>query len=139
MTAASVAVWLMTAVLGANLLLRSGALRGGPSGRSPRRRALLEVHVLTAWGGLLVWVWFLFVLPIWVAGVVAVLLLLTAAFHGLLMVVRWAPGFGRHAGQARPQRRSGGYFPVHAAAIHAVAAGSTLTMVVLVLVRYFTR
>lgn len=132
MDVASVIVWLATAVLGANLLLRTGALRGGPSGRSLRRRVTLTVHVVAAATGLALWAWFVFD-DDRRFGAVAVLLLVTAAAHGLIMVVRWTPGFGRHATLARPQRRSGGYFPVHAAAIHAVAAGATLTLVVLTL------
>lgn len=135
-SAASVAVWLMTAVLGANLLFRSGAFRGGPNGRSARRRALLAIHVFTACSALVVWIWFV-ITPTPALGLASVLLLLVAAFHGLLMVLRWAPGFGRHALRGPPVRRHGGYFPVHAAAIHAVAAGSTVTLVLLVLVRFF--
>lgn len=136
-SAVSVAVWLLTAALGANLLIRGGAFRGGPNGRSGRRRALLVIHVLCAVSALAVWIWFVIV-PTRALGLASVVLLLVAAAHGLLMVLRWAPGFGRHALLGRPQRRSGGYFPVHAAAIHAVAAGSTVTLVVMVLVRFFT-
>lgn len=133
----SVAVWLLTAALGANLLIRGGAFHGGPSGRSGRHRVLLVTHVLTACSALAVWVGFV-IAPTWALGLASVALLLVAAGHGLLMVLRWAPGFGRHARLGRPRRGSGGYFPVHAAAIHAVAAGSTVTLVVMVLVRFFT-
>lgn len=121
----SVAFWLLTAALGANLLIRGGAFRGGPNGRSGRRRVLLVIHVLV-------------IVPTRALGLASVALLLVAAAHGLIMVLRWAPGFGRHALLGRPQRRNGGYFPVHAAAIHAVAAGSTVTLVVMVLVRFLT-
>lgn len=137
MSAASVVVWLVTAMLGANLLLRSGVLSGGPNGRLLRRRFLLLIHLGAAASGLVLWIWFFFA-PTRTLGMVSVLLLLVAASHGLIMVLRWAPGFGQHAARVKPQRRSGGYFPVHAAAIHAVSAGATLTLVVLVLLRYLT-
>lgn len=134
---ASVAVWIITAIFGATLFIRTRALSRGPRGRSRRRRVLLAIHVSAAACGLITWTWFAMT-GWWPTAVGAILLLAVAASHGLLMVARWSPGHGRHATAARPMRTAGGYFPVHTATVHAMAASSTLTLVVVVILTVHT-
>jgi phosphatidylserine synthase len=130
-TLASVVVWTVTAIFGLTLLIRVGAINKGPKGRSRKRRVLLTIHVSAAATGLLSWIWYA-VTGVWGAAVLALLMIVVAASHGLLMVARWSPGHGRHATAERPKRNAGGYFPVHVATAHAMAASSTLTLVVIV-------
>jgi hypothetical protein len=132
LTLASVAVWIVTATFGLTLLIRAGALSRGPKGKSKRRRMLLAIHVTAAAGGLLAWTWYV-VSGMWASAVAGVLFLIVAASHGLLMVARWSPGYGKHANAQRPRRSAGGYFPVHVATVHAMAASSTVTLVVVVI------
>lgn len=133
MTLASIVVWTLTAVLGLTLLIRSGAVSRGPRGRSRRRRVLLTIHVSAAACGLLSWTWFALT-GSWIGAVAGAVFLAVAGSHGLLMVTRWSPGYGRHANSERPRRRAGGYFPVHTATMHAMAASSTITLVVVVII-----
>lgn len=132
MTLASIVVWTITAILGLTLLIRVGAISKGPKGRSRKRRVLLTIHVAAAATGLVSWTWYA-VTGVWETAALAAVMILVAAAHGLLMVARWSPGYGRHATAERPRRKSGGYFPVHNATAHAMAASSTLTLVVVVI------
>lgn len=133
MAITSVILWLVTAVFGLNLAIRSGSLEDllirHRRVRAGRRAVLLAIHILAAVGGLALWVWFLVAGPTGAAAE-SLLLLLVAASHGLLMVSRWVPGHGRHARATSSQRHRSRYFPVHAATLHAMVASSTLTMVV---------
>ena len=137
----SFALWALTAVLGLNLAIRAAVLRGlrrrhrraGLSGVGFRQRmVLLAIHVTAAAGGLLLWLWYL-LSDVPGAGAAAVLLLAVAASHGLLMVSRWVPGHGRHAGSPVNVRRPSRYFPVHAATAHAMAGAATLTTLLLII------
>lgn len=132
MTLASVVVWIITATFGLTLLIRAGAISRGPKGRSKRRRVLLTIHVTAAAGGLVAWTWSA-ITGSWASAIAGVLFLVIAAAHGLTMVARWSPGYGRHANAERPRRSAGGYFPVHIATVHAMAASSTVTLVVVVI------
>jgi hypothetical protein len=136
----SVVLWLITAVLGLNLAIRSGSLEDllirQRRARAGRRAVLLAIHILAAVGGLALWVWFLIAGPSG-AVVESLLLLLVAASHGLLMVSRWVPGHGRHAAPTSSHRHRAHYFPVHAATLHAMLASSTLTMVLVTTVATF--
>ncbi|HEX4722691.1 MAG TPA: hypothetical protein VH333_09270, partial [Pseudonocardiaceae bacterium] len=89
MAITSVVLWLITAVLGLNLAIRSGSLEDllirQRRARAGRRAVLLAIHILAAVGGLALWVWFLIAGPSG-AVVESLLLLLVAASHGLLMV-----------------------------------------------------
>ena len=141
MAIASVVLWLVTAVLGLNLAIRSGSLEDlvirQRRTRAGRRAILLVIHVLAAVGGLVLWVWVLVDGPV-AAVAEALLLLAVAASHGLLMVSRWVPGHGRHARVASSHRHRAQYFPVHAATLHAMVAASTVTCVVIMSVSKFT-
>jgi hypothetical protein len=132
LTLASVVVWIVTATFGLTLLIRARAISRGPRGRSTRRRVLLAIHVTAAAGGLLAWTWYA-VTGLWAGAIAGLSFLVVAAAHGLLMVARWTPGHGRHANVERPRRSAGGYFPVHIATVHAMAAASTVTLVLVVL------
>lgn len=136
----SVVLWLVTALLGLNLAVRSGALEDllvrQRRIRAGRRAIFLLIHILSAVGGLVLWVWYLLTERpgVW-AG--ALLLLLVAASHGLLMVSRWVPGHGRHARATSSHRHRAQYFPVHAATLHVMLAASTVTVLAIMTVQLF--
>jgi hypothetical protein len=136
----TVVLWLITALLGLNLAVRSGSLEDllvrQRRIRAGRRALFLLIHILAAVTGLVLWVWFLLSGPM-AMSTEALLLLAIAASHGLLMVSRWVPGHGRHARAASSQRHRASYFPVHAATLHAMLAASTVTTVVILTVQMY--
>lgn len=140
MAITSVVLWLVTALLGLNLAVRSGSLEDllvrARRQRAGRRAVLLIIHILAAMSGLVLWVWFLLYRPRDMA-FESLALLLVAASHGLLMVSRWVPGHGRHARVASSHRHRAQYFPVHAATLHVMLAASTLTTVLIMTVQMF--
>lgn len=129
--------WVVTAALGANLLLRGQAYRlfryaaagSSPIGQQPPRvrATMMGLHFAGALSGLILWVCYLmFDRQVFAYG--SLIALATVALLGLGVVDRWRNGNGRHARPVHPERS----FPVWSATVHVMTATTTLVLVALI-------
>jgi hypothetical protein len=137
LTLVALASWVVTAALGANLLIRGKAYRlfvyavAGRNLSSPRppimRAALMGLHFLLAVSGLILWIAYS-MLDRHVFADGALILLAAVALLGITVVDRWHDGIGRHARRTGDRRG----FPVWSATVHVMAATNTIVLVALV-------
>jgi len=137
LTLVALASWLLTAMLGANLLLRGKAYRlflyamsgrSQPGVRPPVIRAtLMGLHFACAGAGLVLWIGYaMYDRRVLAYG--ALILLGVVALLGISVVDRWRDGNGRHVRPVEPRRG----FPVWSATLHVMIATTTLVLVALI-------
>ncbi|MEU2923885.1 hypothetical protein AB0D42_12555 [Streptomyces sp. NPDC048304] len=126
--------WLLTAGLGgylATVWVRHGGLRQRTPGVTRLPLWLVLGHVALAVAGLAAWTAYV------VGGVrssawaACAVVLIVAAF-GFMMLLRWLPSSGRHSHGAATAER---HFPLTAVVAHGTAAGATVLLVLLVVLR----
>jgi hypothetical protein len=126
--------WLLTAGLGGYLAMvwvRHGGLRQRTPGVTRLPLWLVLGHVALAVAGLAAWTAYV------VGGVrssawaACAVVLIVAAF-GFMMLLRWLPSSGRHSHGAATAER---HFPLTAVVAHGTAAGATVLLVLLVVLR----
>ncbi len=135
LTLVALGTWLVTALLGVNLLLRGKAYRlflyaatgRRPAGARPPvgRATLMGLHLVCATTGLAAWTAYA-VSDRETFAYLALSLLTVVALLGLGVVDRWRNGYGRHV------RPVGNRFPAWSAAVHVVAAVTTVVLVALI-------
>ncbi|HEY7484304.1 MAG TPA: hypothetical protein VH912_07545 [Streptosporangiaceae bacterium] len=146
LTLAALVAWVVTALLGANLLVRGrayrlwarlshghlqGQLPGHP--RPPKTRAVLMVlHVMMAAGGLTLWLAYE-ILDLDLLIYVCAGLLVLVSLIGIFVVDRWRHVPGRHA---LPTPRYAPGFPIWSATVHVMAGTATIMLVVLTLLAH---
>jgi hypothetical protein len=137
LTLAALGTWIVTALLGVNLLLRGKAYRlflyaaagRAPTGKRPpvARAILMGLHLVCAVAGLVAWTAYA-IFDRKIFAYVALSLLGVIALLGICVVDRWRNGFGRHARPAEVGRN----FPVWSATVHVMIATTTIVLVTLI-------
>ncbi|GGU27546.1 hypothetical protein [Streptomyces violascens] len=126
--------WLLTAALGgylATVWIRHGGLRQRAPGVTRLPLWLIGGHVAFAVAGLAAWSGYLMGDVRSLAWAACAGVLVVAAF-GFTMLLRWLPSSGRHSQGSTTAER---HFPFAAVAAHAMSAGATVLLVVLVVIR----
>lgn len=137
LTLVALAAWLLTAILGINLLRRGKAYRlflfamAARAPADPRRpvlrATLMGLHLVCALSGLVLWTAYA-MFDRQAYGYGALIMLGTGALLGICVVDRWRNGYGRHARPVEPNQG----FPVWSATLHVMVATTTLVLVALI-------
>lgn len=141
LTLVALATWLLTAILGLNLLrlgkayqlfLFALAARGPADPRRPVLRAtLMGLHLVCAVSGLVLWAAYMMV-GRQAYGYGALTMLGAGALLGIFVVDRWRNGYGRHVRPVEPHRG----FPILSATLHVMVATTTLVLVALITIAH---